>query len=53
MSFDEFADQVEAHVRASEGWTDIELADFTVLALGFGSRHIKVALLSKKRHARC
>ncbi|WP_321944051.1 hypothetical protein [Paraburkholderia tropica] len=34
MSFDEFADQVEESLKTSEGWTEIELADFASPRIG-------------------
>ncbi|WP_175857338.1 hypothetical protein [Burkholderia anthina] len=34
MSFDEFADLVEGRLRATAGWTEIELADFTSPRVG-------------------
>ena len=28
MNFDEFCDQVEAHLKQENGWTEIQVADF-------------------------
>ena len=28
MSFDDFSDQVEAHLAQENGWTEIQIADF-------------------------
>nr|WP_066784219.1 hypothetical protein [uncultured Acidovorax sp.] len=28
MSFDDFSDQVEAHLMQGKGWTEIQVADF-------------------------